>query len=220
MARSAPHSAQRYPLTIALGSDAGVRVARELSLHGGQLSAARLVKATALAPASVARALAGLVDVGLVEVAGCERSRLYRMRRQHRLSKPLVALFVSEGERFKEIMEAARTAAAKAGAVCLWLYGSVARGDDHTDSDLDLALVTQPGSRGLTGSDFRDALLRSAERLGFDPQVKTYTIQQVVELLDGGDPHMLALAAEATVLLGSSPEEIAREFRRGRSVAA
>ncbi len=220
MARSAPHSAQRYPLTIALGSDAGVRVARELSLHGGQLSAARLAKSSALAPASVARALGGLVDTGLVKVAGTERTRLYQIASQHRLAKTLVALFIAEEERFKQIIEATRKAATEAGALCLWLYGSVARGDDHTDSDLDLALVAESGRRGIVGNDFRDALLRPAERLGFDPQVKTYTAQQVADLIDERDPHMLALAGEATVLLGPPPEDLAKSFRRGRLVGA
>jgi DNA-binding IclR family transcriptional regulator len=61
MARANHQSAQRYPLTSILGTDAGVRLARELARHGGELSAPDLVRRTGLAKASVARGLEALV---------------------------------------------------------------------------------------------------------------------------------------------------------------
>ena len=49
MARSSPQSAQRYPLTTILGTDATVRLLRELARHGGQLSAPDLMRRSGLA---------------------------------------------------------------------------------------------------------------------------------------------------------------------------
>src|SRR3954471_9946896 len=146
MARSAHQSAQRYPLTFILGMDAGVRLARELARHGGQLSAPDLVRRTGLAKASVARGLEVLVEAGIVGTAGTGRSVLHRLRPEHPLTPALAALFEAEERRFQAILDGARSAAESVGPglVALWLFGSVARGEDGAESDLDLALVAEP----------------------------------------------------------------------------
>jgi len=100
MARSAPQSAHRYPLTTILGSDAHVRVLRELSRHGGQLSAPSLVSRTGLAKTSVWAALTSLAQAGVVSVAGTGRARLYSIRSDHPLRGVLDALFEAEERRF------------------------------------------------------------------------------------------------------------------------
>ena len=56
--RSSAQSVQRYPLTLMLGTEANLRLLRELSRHGGQLSAPALVARTGLAKTSVWAGLA------------------------------------------------------------------------------------------------------------------------------------------------------------------
>ena len=70
MAHSAAQNIQRYPLTSILGTEANVRLLRELSRHGGQLSAPSLVARTSLGRTSVWVALATLKEMRIVESAG------------------------------------------------------------------------------------------------------------------------------------------------------
>ena len=143
IARSSPQSAQRYPLTRILGTEANVRLLRELSRHGGQLSAPSLVARTGLAKTSVWAGLASLAAMGILSVAGTGRARLYSIRADNALRVPLDALFDAEETRFQDILAAIRNAARTCGQelAAVWLYGSVARGEDRPGSDLDLIVV-------------------------------------------------------------------------------
>lgn len=221
MARSLPQSAHRYPLTIALGSEACIRVARELAMHGGQLSNAELVRNTRLAPATVPRALTALIDTRLVRASGSGRSRLYHLRHTA-LTAALTSLFVTEAKRFDDMLEAARRAAwmADPGALALWLYGSIARGDDGPASDLDLTLVLGPAAPHTASEDFRDRLARPGRQHGFDPKVVTLTADELVRLTDEKDPWMVSMRFDVRVLFGTDPDQLTAMIRRARNLAA
>jgi hypothetical protein len=119
MARSSPQSAQRYPLTAILGTEANVRLLRELFRNGGQMSAPLLEGRTGLAKASVWAALAALEGTGIVACAGTGRTHLYSIRADHPLSGCLDALFEAEEARFAAIRDAVRSAAAANGPVVI-----------------------------------------------------------------------------------------------------
>src|SRR6185295_5950129 len=108
---SAPQSAHRYPLTTILGSEANVRILRELSRHGGQLSAPSLVSRTGLAKTSVWSGLEALVAAGVVMVAGSGRARLCSPPSGRPLRTAPDALFEAEEGRFDAILDAVRAAA-------------------------------------------------------------------------------------------------------------
>ena len=97
MARSSAQSFQRYPLTVVLGSTANVRVLRELSRHGGLLSAPCLVSRSGLSSSSVHAALYRLEASDIVDRVGSGRVHLYRVRAQHPLVIALESLFEAEG---------------------------------------------------------------------------------------------------------------------------
>lgn len=234
MARAVHQSVQRYPLTTILGTDTGVRLTRELALHGGQLAAPDLVRRTGLAKASVARGLATLEGSGAVQAVGTDRSVLYSLRPEHPLTPALVAVFEAEEGRFQAMLASAKDAAQLVGPglVALWLFGSVARGEDRQDSDLDLALVFndvphrrgQPGTLpGLakTGSArfsvadaFRDAMVTFAERAGFSPSVVALGTDDVVRLSAERDPWWLQVVRDAVSLIGERPDAMAARLAR------
>lgn len=228
MVRAVHQSAQRYPLTLILGTDAGVRLARELALHGGQLAAPDLVRRTGLAKASVARGLAILEAAGAVRTAGTGRSVLYSLRQEHPLCPALVAAFEAEDQRFQALLTGVKDAARSAvpGLVALWLFGSVARGEDREDSDLDLVLAIdnaehcrdEPGS--LPGGNckampaeqanaFRDQVAVIGERVGFVPSVVALSPDDVVRLSVEHDPWWHHVARDAIALIGERPEPLA-----------
>jgi hypothetical protein len=106
MSRSTPQSSQRYPLTQIFGTEANVRLLRELSLHGGQLSAPSLVSRTALAKGSVRTGLNVLLEFGAVMVTGSGHAQLYALRPEYPLRTAIEALFEAEVARFDSVLRA------------------------------------------------------------------------------------------------------------------
>jgi len=189
-----------------------------LARHGGQLSAPNLIHRTGLAKASVARGLESLVASGIVATAGTGRSVLYHLASDHPLSAVMSALFEAEERRFQSILDSIRSAAHAAGGgrgqVALWLYGSVARGDDHAGSDLDLVLVAEPDALPQLASALRDALTIPAERMGFTPSLVAVDTSDVLRLAAQQDPWWTAVSTDAFPLIGARPDDLAATIRR------
>lgn len=222
MARATPQSLQRYPLTSILGTDAGVRLVRELARHGGQLAAPELVRRTGLAKASVARGLVALEGTGILKLTGTGRGVLYSLRPEHPLVPALASVFEAEEGRFRAIMMEVAGAARSAipGIEALWLYGSVARGQDWKDSDLDLAFVA--GSENLSdlGDAFRETVAAPAERMGFNPSIVALGTGDVVRLSTERDRWWLQIVRDAVVLVGERPEVLASRLARRTRLAS
>jgi DNA-binding transcriptional ArsR family regulator len=221
MARSRPQSAIRYPLTGILGTDANVRVLRELSRHGSELAASALVMRSGLAQSSVREALIALENMGVVEAIGSGRSRLYRLRRNHPLRAILNTLFKAEEERFDAILEAIRMAAEHCGkdVIAVWLYGSVARGQDRPVSDIDLAVVADPKALPRVEQTMRDELHRAQDKLAFVASVVALDLNDVQRLSDENDPWWTAVSRDAFPIVGDRPDGILARLRRTRKLA-
>jgi predicted nucleotidyltransferase len=219
MARAAPQSAHRYPLTAILGTDANVRILRELSRHGGQLSAPSLVSRTGIAKTSVWAGLTSLEQAGVVSVAGTGRARLYSIRSDHPLRGALDALFEAEERRFDEILQAIREAARSCGhdVAGVWVYGSTARGEDRRGSDLDIAVVAAGDAPEKVSQSIRDALRPAGDRLGFVPSVAGIAPKDAARLAKDKHPWWIDITRDAIVLLGVRPEELARPHRGART---
>ncbi len=103
------------------------------------------------------------------------------------------------------------------GLVVLWLFGSVVRGENRTDNDLDLALVADPGSQadgdsrssaaGLANA-FLDGAAALAERAGFNLAVVTLITDDVARLSAEHDPWWLQVIRDAIPLIGERPEAL------------
>jgi hypothetical protein len=211
MSKPPAQSALRYPLSELLGTEANVRLLRVLALHGGQLSAPALVFRTGLAKATVWSALASLEAMKIVEMAGTGRARLYRLTMTNPLAGALEGLFQHEETRFSEICDAIRSAAAEAqpGVLAVWLYGSVARGVDRPDSDLDILVIAEPSERQRIIDVIRDGLFEPGNQHGFNPSLVGLEPADVSRLARDHDPWWEGASADAILLFGASPEEIA-----------
>ncbi|MER9046406.1 nucleotidyltransferase domain-containing protein [Mesorhizobium sp. M0142] len=216
MARSTAQSALRYPLTIMLGTEASVRLLRELSRHGGLLSSPLLATRSGLARASVWSALATLEGIGIVSSEGTGRARLYRLNGRHPLATSLEALFEQEALRYSNIRAVITEAvsAVRPKVLAAWIYGSVARGEDRPDSDLDIAVVTPSEKLDSALQEIREALVTQGQKLGFNPSVVGLTPEDVARLSSTRDPWWGGVEANALLVLGSRPDELATKTRR------
>ena len=232
MARAFHQSMQRYPLSVIMSTDAGVRLPRELALHGGLLAAPDLARRTGLSKASVARGLAALEGSGAFRSVGSGRSVLYGLSPDPPLAPAIQGLFEAESARFRDLLEGARNAARSAGPdlVALWLYGSVARGGDGEDSDVDFALIFGADRAAADGPDrrqeladaFRDEMASLSRTAAFTPSLVVLDTDDVARLASERDPWWTGVLADAQALVGEAPEamatRIARHPRRFRKV--
>jgi DNA-binding transcriptional ArsR family regulator len=95
------------------------------------------------ARSTVARILGRLVEHGVVRAEEAGTSRLYSMNREHLLAEPLLALVRARGRLLDRLVGDLEGWALPARHVSL--FGSAARGDGGTRSDIDLFVVRPDG---------------------------------------------------------------------------
>jgi predicted nucleotidyltransferase len=190
-------------------------VLRELFQADIPLAVSALATRTALSTQGVRNTLALLRLGGMVEQLGEGRSRLYRADVSHPLYLPLGSLFHAEAERHETIMEALRTAVGSLVPVPLgaWLYGTVARGEDAPDEDLEVALVAPD-------EDVETPVARLREVLGPIQDVQRVWISVIglspsdVRRLSAGDRWWKKATRPHMTLFGKGPDELADELAR------
>lgn len=208
----------RYPLSLILASEGNVRVLRELLRHGGELNSPTIAKRTGVSPQHVRHVLGGMVATGVVEEVGQGRYRSYRGNVEHPLHPILSELFRQEEIRFDEVLAAIRAAVAadSEGVLSVWLYGSVARGEDVVGSDVDVAVVVSDGEVEALVSRVRDRLREAESRLDVRFSVVGLDAADVLRLADG-DPWWMSMRTDALTLIGADPSRLATQLRRSSS---
>lgn len=211
MARTNAQSAIRNPVDLIFGVDSNVRVLRVLARHGGLLSAADISQRAALSKSSTRLGLLSLEESGVIVAEGSGYSRLYRLNAEHYLADHIRRLFDVEDQRFAAVIEAVKDSACNKAPLVegLWIYGSVARGDDRLGSDLDVAVVADAGDLAAVVETIRDSLAAHSGRLGFAASVVGLDLSDVARLAGDRDPWWANAVADAIVLSGRRPEELA-----------
>jgi DNA-binding transcriptional ArsR family regulator len=205
----------RYPLSSILSTPAAVRVLRELLEADGPVAVSALAAGTGLSAQGVRNTLALLRSAGVVESLGDGRSRLYRADVGHPLYVPLGSLFHAEAERFQTIVDALSTAVGNVVPAPLgaWVYGSVARGEDGPDEDLEVALVAPD-------EDVDTPVDRLRQVLGPIQDVQRVWISVIglspsdVRRLSAGDRWWTNATRHHVMLFGKAPDELADELAR------
>nr|WP_294546192.1 nucleotidyltransferase domain-containing protein [uncultured Rhodopila sp.] len=203
------------PFDSVLGSPGMVRILRALVRHGGQLPAARLVRDTKLTLPGVIKVLNHLESLGVVNVAGSGRTRLYQPADHHPLMGMLEVLFRSEAVYRDRVLDAVTKAGRGLGLSALWLFGSAARFEDRPDSDLDILMVSGApdiASHERSADTLRQRLAEAAELTGLRPSVIALTMDDLKALIDTRHSVWVAAEHDAKVLLGQSPRALALRF--------
>lgn len=206
-------SALYHPLDEILGTTSGVRVARLLCEHGGELSATTIAARVGIARQSAWTALQRLEALHLVQRVGQGRSGSYRLNRGHPLAAPLETLFAAESRRSDHLFEAARVAAAslQPKPIALWLYGSAARGEDVAGSDFDLALLSAEGMAEEQEHRLAEALCPIFAQSLVRPSIIALDRSDLRKLARERDGLWLTLRRDAVPLYGPAPDQAARD---------
>jgi DNA-binding transcriptional ArsR family regulator len=210
-----PESFLRYPTSTLLATPGSVRVLREVVGSHAPVAVSAIASRSGLTSQTVRNALAALKRGGIVEGLGEGRSRLYRADVGHPLYLALGSLFRAEEERFDTVMEALEMAVSSLTPAPLgaWIYGSVARGEDAADGDLEIALVA-------ADQDVETPVDRLREMVGPIQDVQKVWISVVglspadVRRLSPGDRWWKSATEPHLELYGKGPEQLAEELQR------
>jgi predicted nucleotidyltransferase len=204
------------PLDAMLGTVANVRVLRTLTEHGGALAATTIATRARVARQSAWNAIARLSELGIVETFGEPHGTLFRLNAAHPLSPSLRALFQSEAQRVERLFDAIRAAAKamKPAPIAVWLYGSVARGEDTPASDIDLAILSPTGHTGTQEMALTDALYPFMGELTSRMSIIGMTRADIRRMKRGRDRIWKEIERDAVPILGPAPTEALREQRR------
>lgn len=211
-ALSQAQSHLRYPLTSILGSAGNVRVLRALASDRAPRSAPQLARAAGLTPQGVRLVLDTLARQQLVIAHGSGRARLYALNPLHPFANALVALFGEKERRWEALLASICEMLARHGPAvsAAWLYGSVARGEDSPDSDLDIAILT----RSQTVADqVREDLMPLEDRQQLRISLTALTPKEFAALPDD-DRWWSDVVRAAWVLKGPAPDQARRRLAK------
>jgi predicted nucleotidyltransferase len=126
-----------------------VSVLRELSHRKTGITGREAAKIIGVTHKSVLRALSALEEINLVshEIAG--RSYFFKINRDHYFYKKIIErMFKDENEYILTVYE---DISHSIGKYCesIILYGSAARGEEHSGSDLDLCIIYKGNIRDI-----------------------------------------------------------------------
>ena len=206
---SAVQSHVRYPLTTILGSAGNVRVLRALANDRAPQSAPHIARQAGLSPQGARLVLDALALQQLVEVHGSGRAQLHTLNPAHSFATALGALFQEERERWEHLLDQVREklAAPSDSVEAVWLYGSVARGEDTARSDLDIALL-------VSSHEVTDRLREGLEPLEKAQQVRislTALTHRDLAAIPDSDPWWSGVVRDARVLKGPAPDAAKRQ---------
>jgi uncharacterized protein len=197
-----------------LGSTAKVRILRALLPLTSPVSGSEARMLAGVRSVSGMRtALHDLTELGILMRDDTRRIRFYRVNRDHDLAEPLAVLFAAESKRIVVLREALREilerGAVQVHIVSIILFGSNARGDARSTSDVDLLVVTQAEE---TVARVQDVLLEAAPEIHrrFGLRISPYVLwkERVQQRHHDGDPLMRNVAAEGRTLYGTHFHEV------------
>jgi len=183
----------RLPETL-FTSPARVAVLKTLlRSRGREWSGRELAKASGVSAPQTMEALYLLYDEALVRQRRAGRASMWTLEEGHFLVERLRPLLALDSESNRALVEALEAGLSRSGAVEAWLFGSVARGDEDPNSDVDL-LVVFPDKRRAAAwrKRLRNLEAEVLARFGNPVQALVYTARQV----GGGPPARILSVAK------------------------
>lgn len=144
-----------------------LRVVRALDRlpEGFPVSARDLARRSEVAHNRASEVLSALTEIGLTQVQRAGRSDLYQLNRGHIMYPAVHKLFQQEAAVGSALQKLLRRRLAKMPRVReAYIFGSVARGESRTGSDIDLALVIPPSGPTVAEQAEIDALATEVRR--------------------------------------------------------
>ena len=198
-----PQSALRTPLNRLLGTEASVRILRELTRAEAPLSASELAATTQLGLAGIAKAVAGLIASGILERVGTGTRSPVRIRGDHPLTGAITDLFRREREQFERLVERLRDAVAKLDPPprAVWAQGPVAKGTDRLGDTVTIGILTSAANVDRARAALEEEIVPLDREFGITLEVRALSAADLETTL----PEEMTELRSVIVLLGPEP---------------
>jgi hypothetical protein len=199
------------PLDDVLASMSKVRLLRLFTSATDPLSGREAGRRAGMAKRTADLALRELLALGLLRREDTPAQALYQLNREHPLvTTALIPLFAAEQQWTDTLFQALRDlisgVANEVGAEVVWagIYGSVARGDEDSKSDFDLAIITRTSPQAdALHTAISEKAPHFTVRFGRQLSPLVQPLAQLRRLATAKDPLMQALTKDARRLLGT-----------------
>ncbi len=168
----------------------------------------RLAAAAGVAPGNASAVIEELIQAGLVSETVAGRSSMVVLNRDHLAAGPVLALAGLRGELIRRLRERLSAWPELNGA---WLFGSVARGDADSDSDVDLLIVADD----LQSHDLHERLSRLQADVrswtGNDLQLVEHSPSSWRKLVRAKNPLVEQIRLDGVALAGGPASLVGRQ---------
>ena len=168
----------------------------------------QLAAAAGVAPGNASAVIEELIQSGLVSETVAGRSSMVVLNRSHLAAGPVLALAGLRGELIRRLRERLATWPDLDGS---WLFGSVARGDADSDSDVDLLIVVDD----LQSPDLHERLSRLQADVrswtGNDLQLVEHSPSSWRKLVRAKNPLVGQIRLDGIALAGGTASLVGRQ---------
>lgn len=201
----------RNALDEVFATPAHVRVLRVLSSRKHLLTGRQVARETGLHHKSAIGALERLELLGLVERQRGGRDHLFSLNRQHSLARNVLSPLFKAEQQFRKSLENRLAAAGQGITESLVLFGSTARGEEKSESDLDICVVTSNASqRRKAERQLHAASKDLSEEFGVRVAWLFLSVEDLRRRSRQGDALLNDLLSDGKVLAGKPLSEVLR----------
>ncbi len=213
MIRLAPHPFPRYlarPLDVLLGGSPHTAVLRALREASGGETGRAVARRAGVDPHSAFRALADLERTGLVSRRPVGRAHLFTLNRDRWLWREILEPAFRAEAAFRDAVFGRLRDALRGKVASAVVFGSVARGEDGVESDIDLCLIVD-GPAAKEPAHLRAVAAALAVEREFGRHVTTivFTRAEFLRRLRAGDTLAASIRSEGISLTGRDLRELA-----------
>src|SRR5579862_8128660 len=201
----------RRPLNTVFGAPSHIAILRSLHTTGVGLTGREIARSAGVAVQSTHDALARLAAANLVRWTQAGRAHVYHLNRDHVLFKDGIRPLLEAESAFRSQIRAVLKRALSGHVLSAALFGSVARGEDRPESDLDLLMIVE---RGKDREKAHERTIAVSERLRNEFGVRlssmAYGRSEFRQQYRKGKAFFHAVVREGETLAGMDLAEVVR----------
>jgi predicted nucleotidyltransferase len=201
----------RRPLNAVLGAPSHIAVLRSLYTTGRGLTGREIARSSGVAVQATHDALARLAAANLVRWMQAGRAHVYELNRDHFLFKNGIQPLLEAESEFRSRIRSILKRALAGRVLSAAIFGSMARGEDRPESDLDLIMIVGH-TRDREKPHDRIGVVSEKLRKEFGVRLSSmaYGREEFRQNYMKGQSFFQTLVREAETLLGLDLAEVVR----------
>ncbi len=201
----------RRPLNAVLGAPSHIAVLRSLHTRGAGLTGREIARSSGVAVQATHDALARLAAANLVRWMQAGRAHVYELNRDHFLFKNGIGPLLEAESEFRSHIRAILKRALAGHVLSAAIFGSMARGEDHPESDLDLIMIVERRKDREKAHDRTDVVTEKLrEEFGVRLSPMAFGRSEFRENYRKGKSFFQTVVREGETLVGMDLAEVVR----------